>query len=199
MHDRSIRRCRRPGTMGWPPSAPRPRRSPRSRPSCTARAGTRSCSPRSGERMRSPHSGSSALLTRACITRSLTVGIPKGRVLPFAFGMYTRLAGLGLYRPRDRSVSRSAWRCFGVLHTTPSTPGVLRPRFCWVTWRIASSFADRERTSSFWRFFTFPKSPSFAARKIRSCSRRTASAATAQSMPDHGGRGCPMVCSVCTV
>jgi len=82
---------------------------------------------------------------------------------------------------------------------TPSTPGVLRPRFCWVTWRIASSFADRERTSSFWRFFTFPKSPSFAARKIRSCSRRTASAATAQSMPDHGGRGRPMVCSVCTV
>jgi hypothetical protein len=66
--------------------------------------------------MRSPHSGSSALLTRACITRSLTVGMPKGRVLPFAFGMYTRLAGLGLYRPRDRSVSRSAWRCFGVPH-----------------------------------------------------------------------------------
>src|SRR4051812_41988050 len=108
--------------MGWPPSAPRPRRSPRSRPSCTARAGTRSCSPRSGERMRSPHSGSSALLTRACITRSLTVGMPKGRVLPFAFGMYTRLAGLGLYRPRDRSVSRALFRCLA--HHTVDARGI---------------------------------------------------------------------------
>ena len=30
------------------------------------------------------------------MARSCMVGIPSGRILPFAFGMYTRLKGLGL-------------------------------------------------------------------------------------------------------
>ena len=60
---------------------------------------------------------------------------------------------------RSRPLSSSATRSSGVLHTTPSMPGVFLPAFRWVTCRIASSFADRERTSSFCRFFTCAPSP----------------------------------------
>ena len=55
-------------------------------------------------------------------------------------------------------------RLSGVLHTTPSTPGVVRPAFCWVTLRTASRFADVERTRSFCRFFTCRPFPAAAAR-----------------------------------
>ena len=39
--------------------------------------------------------GESASVTSACITRSSIVGMPRGRVWPPAFGMYTRRTGLG--------------------------------------------------------------------------------------------------------
>lgn len=39
--------------------------------------------------------GSTISTAAICTTRSLTVGIPSGRILPFAFGMYTRFTGWG--------------------------------------------------------------------------------------------------------
>jgi hypothetical protein len=74
-------------------------------------------------------------------------------------------------------------------------PGVFLPALRWVTWRIASSFADRERTSSFCRFFTRAPSPAFAARKIRSWRRRTTASAAVQSTSDHAIGSRPSVCS----
>jgi len=37
-----------------------------------------------------------ASFTRHCITRSFIVGMPKGRILPLAFGMNTRRTGEGM-------------------------------------------------------------------------------------------------------
>src|SRR5688572_5137663 len=74
-------------------------------------------------------------------------------------------------------------------------PRVFLPALRWVTWRIASSFADRERTSSFCRFFTRAPSPAFAARKIRFWMRRTTASAAAQSTSDHTIGSRPSVCS----
>src|SRR5215213_3214093 len=78
-------------------------------------------------------------------------------------------------------------------------PGVFLPAFRWVTWRIASSFADRERASSFCRFATRAPSPAFAARKIRSWMRRTLASVLAQSTSDHSVGSRPPVCSARTV
>jgi hypothetical protein len=50
--------------------------------------------------------------------------------------------------------------------------------------RIASSFAELERTRSFCRFLTFAGSPFRLARKIRSCSLRTLRSTAGQSMLD---------------
>ena len=48
---------------------------------------------RVGHRLRD---GIKGLQVEACIARSLIVGIPRGRILPFFLGMYTRLNGWGL-------------------------------------------------------------------------------------------------------
>ena len=58
------------------------------------------------------------------------------------------------------------------------------PRLIWVALRIASSFAELDRTRSFCRFLTFAGSPFWLARKIRSCSLRTLRSAAGQSMLD---------------
>ncbi len=64
------------------------------------------------------HSGSSAFLTIAWATLSLTgrqgrllrKGIPRGRFLPFALGMYTLLAGLAFgITHLDAKASRGCW------------------------------------------------------------------------------------------
>jgi hypothetical protein len=44
---------------------------------------------------RASHSGSSALTARACNALSAITGIPRPRRFPFAFGMNTRLTGMG--------------------------------------------------------------------------------------------------------
>jgi hypothetical protein len=98
------------------------------------------------------------------MARSRTVGMPKGRRRPSGFGMYTRRTGWGRYPFRLRPWSANFIRLSGVLHTTPSMPGVSRPAFCWVTRRTASRFADVERTRSFCRLFTCLAFPAAAAR-----------------------------------
>ena len=62
---------------------------------------------------------------------SRRLGMPSGLSLPFAFGMYTRRAGIGLYEPANSSsriVASSSWRCASIMRlSTPSTPGVRAP------------------------------------------------------------------------
>jgi hypothetical protein len=66
-----------------------------------------------------------------CTIRSRRLGIPSGRSLPFAFGIYTRRAGSGLYEPANSSsriVVSSCWRFASIMPlSTPSTPGVRAP------------------------------------------------------------------------
>src|ERR1700722_15474741 len=48
-----------------------------------------------------------------CTIRSRRQGMPKGLILPFAFGINTRRAGSGLYDPANSSAriaASSAWR-----------------------------------------------------------------------------------------
>ena len=52
--------------------------------------------------------GSITSLTAACAIRSLTVGIPKGRVWPSPFGISTRLTAWGRYVPPRSSSASSA-------------------------------------------------------------------------------------------
>jgi hypothetical protein len=47
--------------------------------------------------------GSNTILAACWATRSRTVGIPNGRVPPRGFGISTRRAGAGRYRPVRRS------------------------------------------------------------------------------------------------
>ena len=58
-------------------------------------------------------------------------GSCSGLSLPFAFGMYTRRAGSGLYEPANSSsriVASSCWRFASIMRlSTPSTPGVRAP------------------------------------------------------------------------
>jgi hypothetical protein len=78
--------------------------------------------------------GSSTHRAAAIITRSVTVGIPNGRVLVVvpALGMWTRRNGRGRYQP-DRNASASSPRNRSTPEAstsaieTPSTPGA--PRF----------------------------------------------------------------------
>jgi hypothetical protein len=66
-----------------------------------------------------------------CTIRSRRHGMPSGLSLPFAFGMYTRRAGSGLYEPASNSsriVDSSCWRFASIMRrSTPSTPGVRAP------------------------------------------------------------------------
>src|SRR6266487_1414739 len=113
---------------------------------------------------------------RACNALSAITGIPSPRRRPLLLGTYTRLTGRG-----DHG---AAWRCtqparsalsVGTTTTLPSTPAVLRPAFCSVTRRTASSALLRERSISFCKLRTFFRSPARDAAKIRCRSRRTLS------------------------
>ena len=72
--------------------------------------------------------GARASRYSACIARSLIVGMPRARSLPFAFGMCTRRKGRGLY-PFGVRRSIAARLAVGVLQSSRSTPGVRVPWF----------------------------------------------------------------------
>jgi hypothetical protein len=92
---------------------------------------------------RASHSGSSAFFTRACMIWSKTVGMPSGRSLPLALGMYTRRAGWAFQGWVCRwSLSAIIALDCGVVMTTRSTPAVLRPALSCVTLRTLTSVLE---------------------------------------------------------
>lgn len=72
------------------------------------------------------HSGSRRFFIIACRTLSFKVGMPKGRFLPFALGIYTLRAGdaLGVFQ-----LLTSFTRWLGVVATSLSIPAVRFPLF----------------------------------------------------------------------
>ena len=64
-----------------------------------------------------------------CATLSFTVGIPRGRFLPFDLGMNTLRVGFAF---GISQVLTSFTRPSGVLTTSLSTPGVFLPLLSWV-------------------------------------------------------------------
>src|SRR5512139_4017546 len=114
---------------------------------------------------------------------SFIVGIPSGRFFPFAFGMYTRFMGWGLYPLCLSDIM--AWDLdLGVDHVSPSTPGVLLPWFS-VTLLTAIALQLNEWVSRCWSAFTFPHLPSLVAFTIRACSLLTFPCTLTQSIWCH--------------
>ena len=71
--------------------------------------------------------GSSTIFNAACTTRSRTVGMPSGRVLPSGLGISTRRTGAGRQRPSANSAARSSRNgttpaSSTAAMVTPSTP-----------------------------------------------------------------------------
>src|SRR6266516_608867 len=96
--------------------------------------------------------------------------------------MNTRLTGRGLHAAAPRC-SQAAISAFSqpASTTRPSTPAVLRPALASVTRRTLTSAPERDRSISFCRLRTLPRSPALLAVKIRCRSRRTLSSAWRQS------------------
>ncbi len=99
--------------------------------------------------------------------RSLIVGIPSGRRLPFALGIYTLLAGFALHVLMVDSSDAISHRSWWVRAIFPSIPAVRFPRKTWVT-----LLTDRSRLAwllsiSFVRLLTRFHFCSFVARNIR--------------------------------
>ena len=104
------------------------------RPSRPAPDGSRSRPPGTGPRRSARWSSSKPI----CTMRSLTVGIPSGRVLPSPLGISTRLTGLGRYErslrlsPSSRKVGLRARRepfdAYAVHPRRPRVGGDLAPR-----------------------------------------------------------------------
>ena len=75
--------------------------------------------------------GSSTSFAAICTTRSRTVGIPSGRCLPSAFGMYRRSTGCGRYVPaRSAAPSSSRKRSTPYCSTAASVSHRRPPRPC---------------------------------------------------------------------
>src|SRR3954466_8001782 len=77
------------------------------------------------------------------------IGIPRGRSLPMALGMYTRRAGPARQQGWPIIVATSSPRAVGVLTRTLSTPGVSLPRFCCVARLTLRTVLDQLRSISF--------------------------------------------------
>src|SRR3954468_7488074 len=77
------------------------------------------------------------------------IGIPRGRSLPLALGMYTRRTGLACQQGWPIIVATSFPRAVGVLTRTLSTPGVSLPRFCCVARLTLRTVLDQLRSISF--------------------------------------------------
>src|SRR6266511_499230 len=110
-------------------------------------------------------------------------GMPSGRGRPPAFGIYTRLTGLG-FHDSARCCTRLANSAFtwGSSAVLPSIPAVLRPVLTSATRRTLSSVLARERSISFCKLRTRLRSPACDAVKIRCLSRRTSSSTDRQSI-----------------
>lgn len=109
--------------------------------------------------------------------------MPSGRLLPSAFGMYTRRTGRASQGcDMDCTHAANSARAVEVNTTCPSTPAVARPALRCVTRRTLTSVLARLRSINFCRFRTRFRSPSCDALKIRCRSRRTRSSTARQSM-----------------
>ena len=97
--------------------------------------------------------------------------IPKGRFFPLLLGIYTRLSGRGLY-PCRSNLDIAAAFFLGVSQISPSSPGVLLPRFS-VTLLTANALPLNEWVSKRCRGLTLRHLPSCTAFTIRAWSRRT--------------------------
>ena len=84
------------------------------------------------------------------------VGIPRGRFLPFRFGIYTLLAGIASVQFHEFI---SLERCWLSIAIKPSAPAVFFPWFFWVTFWMASSSAEKLFCNSFIRLRTFFQLP----------------------------------------
>jgi len=131
---------------------------------------------------RASHSGSSAAAARACNALSAITGIPSGRRRPLLLGTYTRRTGRGDHAAAP-CWTQSASSAFSQLASTtrPSTPAVRQPALISVTRRTLTRALLRERSISFCRLRTLPRSPACDAAKIRRLKRRTCSSAWPQS------------------
>src|SRR6266536_2749776 len=68
-----------------------------------------------------------------------SVGIPGGRCLPFALGIYTRRTGRGCQDAMDWCARTATVTLAGPSSaTTPSTPAVARPALRWVACPVSS-------------------------------------------------------------
>lgn len=108
------------------------------------------------------------------------VGMPNGRIFPFALGIKTLRNGRGLY-PRRLNLPTASHRLSGVSHSSRSTPAVRLPWFC-VTRRIAHTLADNVRVSIRCSAFTLRQLPSCVAFAIRICIPLTFRSTRRQSM-----------------
>jgi hypothetical protein len=104
----------------------------------------------------------------------VSTGIPSGRCLPLALGIYTRRTGTGSQEPMERCTRTATRHLAGESSaTSPSIPGVRRPVLRWVTCRTLTSVFDHDRSIIFCRFLARGQSPSRTALKILRLSRAT--------------------------
>ena len=114
--------------------------------------------------------------------------MPSGRCRPLAFGMNTRLTGLG-FHGSARRCNQSANSAFdwGSSAVLPSMPAVLRPALTSVTRRTLNSALARERSINFCKLRTLARSPACDAVKILCRRRRTSSSTCRQSIDNQSG------------
>src|SRR5579871_1670114 len=95
------------------------------------------------------------------MARSCSVGMLRGRFLPFFLGMYTRFRAQGWY-PRCFRPLMALFLFGGVFQITPSTPAVFLPGFS-VTRLTAIALPENEWVSRCCKALTLPHLPSFLA------------------------------------
>ena len=75
----------------------------------------------------------------------MITGMPSGRCLPLAFGIYTRRTGSGSQQERVRcTCTATSARAFEDKAICPSMPAVRRPALRWVTRRTLTSVFDHD-------------------------------------------------------
>jgi len=116
----------------------------------------------------------------------MSTGIPSGRCLPSALGIYTRRTGRGCQVLAVRCARTAIAILAGPSRaTTRSIPAVRRPALRWATCRTLTSVLLHDRSIIFCRFLTFGQSPSRTAVKILRLSRATFCSWTAQLTASH--------------
>src|SRR5690625_1819190 len=126
------------------------------------------------------------------MARSINVGIPNGRRLPLALGMYTRRTGEGsVVIALSASQTAIAARDWSSNTTTPSTPAVWRPVFFCVTLRTVTSTLAHDRSIRRCRLRTRLGFASFAAVKIRCLNARTSASIWGQLISAHQSKLSP--------